>query len=287
MAWNDIDLELLRCFLIVAETKSFTMAGSRLGRSQSAVSIRIHKLETLLDTALFVRNSRKVVLTYQGEALLPMARSLLALGEETVAAIRTPVLSGTLRVGFLEYLASHRIPEILTNIRRRLPSVDVQFHVGLSRPLLKLLDQGDIDVAIAMHYPERNDAIPLAQDKLSWMQGANGYEFKDTEDVHLCLLNDPCFYRSSAIEALDQLNYSYNEIITANSVHAVRSAVASGLGVTVLGESSIGGEVKTLEKFNHFSALPNMVMSVYGEDERKNLFADVLRSTLSEFIEIL
>ena len=97
---KDIDLDLLRCFAIVAETRNFTLAGERMGRSQSAVSIRIRKLEEQLDCRLLVRNNQEVRLTDRGKTLLPKAIALLESGEHLLAEMRGPAISGRLRIGF-------------------------------------------------------------------------------------------------------------------------------------------------------------------------------------------
>ena len=161
-----IDLDLLRCFATVAELRNFTAAGERLGRSQSAVSIRIKKLEAVLGAQLLVRNNQDVHLTDRGKALLPKARNLLEDSERLMAEMRGPAVSGRLRIGLLEYIAPHRLPEIMTALERKLPRADLQFHVGLSSTLKTALSKGDIDLAMTLQDQESAASTVIAQDKL-------------------------------------------------------------------------------------------------------------------------
>jgi DNA-binding transcriptional LysR family regulator len=92
-------MDLVRCFVAVAENGGFTEAGKRLNLSQSAVSLKIQRLETLLDRRVFSPTSRSLVLTPEGEILLNYAGRLLALNKEILERIGEPAIEGILRAG--------------------------------------------------------------------------------------------------------------------------------------------------------------------------------------------
>ena len=283
MSQIDVDLDLLRCFVTVAELRSFTLAGDRMGRSQSAVSVRIRKLEDLLGAPLFERNSRDVKLTNDGRRLLPKAWDILDQGEELVAAMREPVVSGRLRIGFLEYVSPHRIPEVLSSLQRRLPNAELSFHVGLSSTLITALDDGRIDVALALHDLERKDSTPIASDQLVWVEGEDSSKAANASDkgVNLCLMQAPCVYRTSALEAAQEKALPFKEVLTANSVLAVHGAVASGLGLSVLGTSCIGKGVRLADKRSNLPSLPSLTIGLYGTDPRKIQLLGTLKEVLT------
>src|ERR1700742_5017659 len=91
-----LDPELLQAFVLIAEGSSFTQAADRLGRTQSAISMQIKRLEELLGQSVLQRGKAgSVELTQHGRYLLPRARQMLALNDEVVAMCRTPAMTGT------------------------------------------------------------------------------------------------------------------------------------------------------------------------------------------------
>ena len=97
-----LDSDLLRTFLAVATAGNVTRAAEKIGRTQSAVSIQIKRLEEVLGESVFARGSRGVALTAQGEALLVNAQRIVALLDETMATIRAKPLGGPVRIGLPE-----------------------------------------------------------------------------------------------------------------------------------------------------------------------------------------
>ncbi|MCY4180482.1 MAG: LysR family transcriptional regulator, partial [Litoreibacter sp.] len=266
---QDIDLELLRCFASVAELRSFTAAGARLGRSQSAVSVRIKKLEDLLGAQLLTRNNQDVQLTERGKVLLTKARHILEESERLMSEMRGPSVSGKLRIGLLEYIAPHRLPEIMTALQRKLPSAEVQFHVGLSSTLKTALTNGNIDLALALNDDANATSTVIAEDRLVWVEHEEANLIETSPELELCLMERPCIYREAALETLSQAGLEYREVMTGNSVQAVRNAVRSGMGVTVLGSSSVGPGHKVARNLEGLGPLPTENLCLHGNDPRR------------------
>lgn len=283
---KDIDLDLLRCFAIVAETRNFTLAGERMGRSQSAVSIRIRKLEEQLDCRLLVRNNQEVRLTDRGKTLLPKAIALLESGEHLLAEMRGPTISGRLRIGFLEYVAPHRTPAILSAIRRNLPDADLSFRIGLSSHLSTALQQGKLDLAVALHDPESQTSTVFASDPLVWAESEDRMQGEAEETLPVCLMDAPCIYRQAALAALADNKMAFREILTTNSVQSVRSAVASGVGYSVLGLSCIGDGLKVSERFQRWKKLPTAILSLHGSDPRKKDVLTVFQQVFQDRLNL-
>ena len=109
-----LDPDLLRTFTLIAEEASFTRAAQRVGRTQSAVSMQIQRLEGLLGERLITRSKGGAVhLTQHGQHLLTRARALLALNDEIWASFRTPTLRGTVRLGTPDDYALAFLPGVL------------------------------------------------------------------------------------------------------------------------------------------------------------------------------
>lgn len=110
---RSLDLDLLRSFAMIAETGSFTRAGERLGRTQSAISLQIKRLEEQLGCVVFDRTPRSLSLTNEGERLLGPARQLLRLNDATIAQIFEPDMQGRVRLGVPEDFATAHLPAVL------------------------------------------------------------------------------------------------------------------------------------------------------------------------------
>lgn len=279
---QDIDLDLLRCFTTVAEVQNFTEAGARLGRSQSAISVRIRKLEEALGQSLLSRNSRDVQLTEAGRRLMPKAQQMLQASERLMADMRAPVVSGALRIGVVEYLAPHRMPELLQAMERHLPGAELSFRVGLSSGLMQALKDGQIDLALALHDPEADGSLPVGKDPMVWIEGEEAPAQTPEDPLSLCLMQGPCIYRTAAEAALGPARGRARDVLTAGSVAYVRSAVASGLGVTVLGASSLGPGVRINRALMRAYPLPTLALGLHGRDPRRDQVAVVLREVLAQ-----
>src|SRR5271167_2491478 len=108
-----LDHDLLRAFVAVAERGGFTRAAAMLGRTQSAVSMQMQRLEAQSGRRLLDRRGRRVELTAEGERLLGYARRILALQDEVLLALATAGVSGVVRIGSIDDYATLVLPPIL------------------------------------------------------------------------------------------------------------------------------------------------------------------------------
>ncbi|RVI16304.1 LysR family transcriptional regulator, partial [Sinorhizobium meliloti] len=120
-----LDSDLLRTFLAVADTGNLTRAADTVRRTQSAVSMQIRKLEELIGSALFERHSRGVILTDDGRRLADNARRIVSLLDDTAAAMRSPALEGSVRIGISEEYVNSTLPKALGAFAAIHPGVEV------------------------------------------------------------------------------------------------------------------------------------------------------------------
>lgn len=272
MRYEDFNLELIRCFVTVAECKSFTEAGERLHKSQSAISVRIKKLEAVLGYELFERTSRSVELSEHGRRFQPFAFKLLHLNEEAMGALKAPELSGVLRIGIVEYFAAHRLPDLMAEIARLFPSVDLRVRLALSSSLFEALDANEVDVIIAKEDPSRSGGVPILTEQLRWVHCMDELELPQDEPLPLCTLPKPCIYRAHAIDALKER--PWREAVISASVLGVQAAVTSGLGIGILGESCVLPDMKCLGKEHGLPQLPKVHLFLYGSEREKSKLAE-------------
>ncbi len=269
MRFDDINLELIRCFVTVAECGSFTEAGERLHKSQSAISVRLKKLEVMLGRELLHRNSRSVALSSHGETFLPYARRLLNLNDEAIGVLQAPEISGQLRIGIVEYFAAHRLPELLAEIRRMYPAVDLQVRLGLSAALFRALDDKAVDVVIAKSDGTRSGGSHILNEPLHWACAADYATSALPEVLPLCLLPEPCSYRLHALSALQSSQREWREVITCASVLGLQTVISAGLGIGVVGASCLTPDMEVLDGQSGLPALPSIPLALFGPQKAK------------------
>lgn len=273
----DIDLDLLRCFAVVAETENFTLAGEKLNKSQSAVSMRIKKLEDILNTTLLQRTSRHVTLTSDGNRLLPKAKKLLSEGEKLVNYMTEPVLNGVIRIGLLEYIAPHRVSEIIEAIKE----ANLSFRIGLSSHLKEELRNNNLDVALAIYDKVDSQSTLLVEDELVWV-ASDKVSAVESSELNLCLMNTPCFYREKALAECKNSGITINEITTSSSVLSMRDLVASGLGFSLMGKSALGKGIRQFSpgKLGLTYKKDNVPIALIGSHPHKEKLAMILTDVL-------
>jgi DNA-binding transcriptional LysR family regulator len=238
---RDLDTLLLRTFIAVAETQSFSRAAQRVGRSQSAVSGQIQRLEDLIGRPLLDRDTRNVRLTREGEAVLGQCRQILRLSAEMIDRFRSHDVSGRVDFGSPEDFASAYLPEILGEFAARHPAVDLHVSCDLTLRLIEAFEAGGLELIVVKQDPGSlyPGAQPLWREDIVWTAGANweGVTFdaySPSRAVPLVLSPAPCVYRSRAIRALERRDIAWSPVFSSPSQAGCVAAVKAGLGVTVM-----------------------------------------------------
>ena len=131
----DLEIGLLRTFIAVADSGSFTAAADVVGRSQSAVSQQILRLEHLVGRRVFERTSRSLRLTPTGERLLAGAHGIIDANDRLVHALKQPAAKGLLRLGISEDFLPGQLPRTLARFARLYPGVAL-YGIDISREML-------------------------------------------------------------------------------------------------------------------------------------------------------
>jgi DNA-binding transcriptional LysR family regulator len=236
---HDVDTQLLRTFVSLAETHSFSRTAGRVGRSQSAVSGQLAKLETALGVRLFARDTRNVALTPEGERLLPDARAMVSQADAMLARFRAPDLAGLVRFGSPEDFASFYLPDILGVFAAAHPAVELHVTCQLTLPLIAEFEAGEHDLIVIKQDPARPHpgARTLWRERLIW---ATAPQFNIARrPVPLVLSPAPCVYRARALGALQAAGWDWIGVYTSPSFAGAIAAVRAGLGATVMPEAMV------------------------------------------------
>ncbi|MBT8367003.1 MAG: LysR family transcriptional regulator [Deltaproteobacteria bacterium] len=277
----DADLITLRAVVAVVDEGSFSGAAKHIGRTQSAVSLQIAKLEDRINIRLFERTSRSIVQTPAGEVFTAYARRILDLADEAYAAVISPEISNPLRIGFAEYLVPHHLYKLLSRFKQRYPKAAMELKLGVGGALIQEMKDGQLDVVVAG--PEGEKGLILIEEPLVWV-GPEG-ELPDVGDeaLELILMQPPCSYRKAAFDTLAKAELPWDLALSANSIQGTQSAVAAGLGVSVVPRSAVSKDLKIMSK--GFPELPATSIQAYsnGVDSHPLIepFIDFLKEELA------
>lgn len=239
------DPDLLRTFLAVARSLSFTQAAANLGLAQPTVSQHVRKLEQALGRPLFVRDTRSVTLTSDGEAMAGFARSILAANEQAVAYFTGSGLSGRLRFGVTDDLALTPVPRILRDFRQLYPRIDLELTVSQSATLQRRVESGHLDIAFLKQAPGETRGQLVRRDRLSWA-AAPGTRVDTDRPVPLVVYQAPSISRSLGVQALERAGLAYRVTCTVRSVLGLVAATRAGLGLAIFARSLVPDDLVQL-----------------------------------------
>lgn len=237
MATINLDLDALRTLAAAMDAGSFAAAADRLGRSPSALSLQMRKLESQTGRTLLRKQGRGVVLTEAGETLLRHARRMLALNDAATAALAAPDAAGLARVGMPQDYAETRLPGLLGRFARLHPQARVEAMVERSAALMEMIRRGELDMALTHRRTDVEEIAPrgvtlvrLRRSAVRWIATAD-FAPDPMVPTPLALLSPPCPFRDMALEALERCGREWRLAFVGGGPAGTWAAAAAGLGV--------------------------------------------------------
>jgi DNA-binding transcriptional LysR family regulator len=161
-----LDLDAVQTFALLASLANFTRVAEATGTSQSAVSLKLKRLEAFLQRRLVERTPRSVRLTADGEAFLEHARILLAANRRALSM--TPASAYRLRLGVSDHATGPELPTLLARLGAADPALALEVTLGMSRPLLETFDRGKLDGVIVRQERSHRGGEVLTSDEYAW-----------------------------------------------------------------------------------------------------------------------
>ena len=283
MSLPNLDMAALRSLVTVLDRGGLAHAAERIGRSPSAVSQQMRKLELQVGEPLFRKQGRRVVLTEAGDRVHAYARRILELNDEAIQAVRGAAIDGTVRLGLPGDFAESWLPAALGQFRKAYPAVRVDVLVERNGLLLERLDRGELDLVLAMNQGARADAQRLATLPMSWIgpEGAGEVVRRDTV-LDLALYQPPCFFRQAGTAALDRAGIAWRPAFVTASLHSLWAGVAAGLGITVRTGSDIPPTLMRLDERHGLPSLPGVDLCLHAAPGPPSAALTHLRQALVE-----
>jgi DNA-binding transcriptional LysR family regulator len=251
------DPVLLKTFVTLAETLSFTGAAARLGLSQPTVSQHIRRLEVAAGRNLVVRDTREVRLTDNGDALLGFARTILAAHDQAASYFTGSAMRGRLRFGSADDLALTQLPQILRDFRQLYPHINLELTVGQSGFLTRRLLAGQLDLVFIKEEAGTDGGRLVRRDRLVWV-GHKSIQLDLDSPVPLVTYPAPSLTRTLAIRALEEGGRTWRITCNVREVNGVLAAVRAGIGVAPFPQSLIPPDLAQLPVMFELPRLGNV-----------------------------
>ena len=227
-----LDLDTLRTLVAAHELDGFAQAAARLGRTPSAVSLQMKRLQEVVGASLFRKEGRGVALTEAGEIALSYARRMLALNDELLHTLRGASLTGSVRLGCSQDFADTVLPLVLSQFVKLYPLVMLEVRIEGNAALADAVAKRELDLAVAVGQQNRSSAQVLGNLPLVWIAGA---EFKRRHDqpLPLVVLGPQCAFRKEIIAVLDAADIAWRIAAVSPSLAGLWASARGGLGLTV------------------------------------------------------
>ncbi|WP_374568101.1 LysR family transcriptional regulator [Ideonella sp.] len=254
-----LDIDLLRTFVAIAETRTLGRAAGKVGRTQAAVSMQVKKLEEMLNQPLLNRTGRGVALTLHGERLLGHARTILRHHDAAVADVSGAGLSGTLRFGCPDDYAAAFLPQILRSFAGLHPQVFVEVYCAPTPRLLEQLARHALDLALIS--TTDTGATILRREPLVWV-GNRHDDAASREPLQLALSDPDTLDHRWACERLEATGRPYRVAYASGAMSGLLAVVRSGQAIAVLTQSAVPDDLQVLPTSRQLPKLPTVGLTV-------------------------
>ena len=263
---RNLDIDLLRTLVTIADAGGFSSAAARLGRTQSAVSLQIKRLEDAVGQPLLQRSHGRVNgPTAEGSMLIDYGRRILRLNDEAYSCFTRPDFSGRLRVGLPEEVMENTFPGVLADFAAVCPRVELSVRCDHSSRLIDLVETGELDLALARRIATvgepglRTGWRVLRREPLMWVAG-EGSNAIDRRPLPIGVFHEGCVLRTAAIAALAGAQIPWRAAFIGSSFSALRHAVMSGIAIAPLPRSAVTPGL--LEIRDVLPPLPDVEMTI-------------------------
>ncbi len=279
----NLDLDLLRTFVAVADLNTFAAAAAAVCRTQSAVSQQMQRLEQLVGKELFARHGRNKLLTEHGIQLLGYARKILRFNDEACMSLMFSNLQGVLTLGASDESADTILPFLLNRISSVYPKLALDVSVKRNAFMVEMLKENEVDLVVTTHRPGQFDCLTLRTSPTHWYCAAE-YVLQKGESIPLVLLDEPSPFRDMVLTALNEASIAWRLAYVASTLPAVRAAVKAGLGVTARPVEMMSPDLRVLGKSEGLPVLPDTQYLLCHNPSSNNELAKMVFDAMQNYL---
>jgi DNA-binding transcriptional LysR family regulator len=277
-----LDPYVLKSFIAVAESKSFTQAARSVHLTQSTVSQQIKRLEDDLKCDLFVRAGKTATLTLEGEKLLRYARRICHLINEAEESIQLDLEYGFVRIGVPEDIASSFIAPILAAFKKRYSKILFSVTSDLSKKLWSQFQAGDLDLILVRQRTGETSGIASWKEPLRWIDHPKANNFAQ-DIIPLVAFPEGGLYRNEMINYLDEKEKGWRISYESSNLASLVSAVNIGFGVTLLPKRLVTKDHKILTAKQGFGAIEDFELVLHVNSGSSTLTREIAADLIKSF----
>lgn len=275
-----MDIDLLKSFIAICETGSFTAAARQIGRTQSAVSLQIRRLEATLGRPLLLRTSSTIELTEHGELFLRYAKDIVSSYGAALAAFDRGSVEGVVVLGLPEDYAPRLLSDVLRSFIELYPLATVDLVLEESKTLIRRLAEGAVDLAFITEGEGPVRGGPIAfRDRNVWVTARVG-NVHERDPLPVAIRTEEDTNTHVMMAALQAMKRAHRIAVISRSMTGLRAAVTGGLAVSVIMRSSVTEDMRELSPQEGFPPLAEFVIRLERSHVKKSAIIDRLEAHL-------
>jgi DNA-binding transcriptional LysR family regulator len=279
-----IDLALLQTLVAINRDGSLVKAAQRVGRTQSAVSLQMQRLEETLNVALFDRSGRSLALTDAGATMLSFAERMLDLNSDAVAAVRGHQVGGQIRLGISVDFEHTWLPKAMARFAKTHPKIQVDILVARNTALENAVANREIDIALIFANQTSAKSAKstiIGSVPMAWI-GTADFVRQPEVNLPLLLLDGVCVFRTAALEALEKFNIPWRSAVTSPSLGGLWATALAGMGVIVRSSILIPPGLTDVGPRLGLPTLPKISLRILESEAKATPSRITLRALLTE-----
>jgi DNA-binding transcriptional LysR family regulator len=281
------DMDALRTMVVGTELGSFARAASQLGRSQSAISMQLKKLEEQAGKPLFRRSGRGLLPTEAGDALLAYARRIITLNDEAAVSLGATVDFATVRLGLPQDFFEDVMPSAITRYSRERPDVHVEIRAGRNYALEEEVVAGRLDVALAFGMPSTpTQGTRLASLPMLWLAGKLAPPLSHNGALPLVLFDHPCLFRQTGLQVLERKRVKWRLALTTPSLPGIWATIRSTPGLTLRTGHRLPSGIRDIGDEFNLPKLPRIELRIIKANQLSPAaasFCEILEDVIRKF----
>jgi len=281
----NLDLDTLRTLAVAQSRGGLAQAAEHLGRTPSAISLQMKRLQDDLGVIIFVKRGRRLALTENGEVVLSYARRILALNDELLDTTQRAGIHGVIRIGGPQDFAAV-LPEVLSHFASLYPRMQIELLIEGNASLFEAVQSARIDLAVIIGGDGTGIGETIGHLEVGWIASAS-FNPCEKQPLPLAVLGPKCAFRRRATERLEAADRAYRIAASSPSLDGLLAALRGGLGVTARTALNLPEGLAFDRMLHGLPALGSLPVTVHRNGSAKGEAVDRMATLLTDALKLV